>query len=180
VVRYLPRIEPQHEQNFYQIGVIVRTVQGSTLAHSSFSNSVNIIKSEQNCADTNSCTLRSSNVINQEPGSTTRSPSTFATILGLGELAQKDLVGVLLDEGSERPVDVKVPLTISFTGTGVPSNLVATIHAGRQAFYIAPFQPPINPGTYTVKAHFAGAEIPGGTLSPSDSQVMSFTIQPSP
>jgi hypothetical protein len=158
--------------------VLLGTVPGSTLAHSSFSNSGNIIKSEQNCADTDSCTLSSSNVINQGPTSTTPSPSpTFGTILDLGvELAQKELMGVLLFEDTTRPVDVNVPLTITFTGTGVPPNLVTTIPAGEPAFISVPFEPPTNPGTYTVQAHFAGAQIPAGTLSPSDSQIVMFTV----
>jgi hypothetical protein len=153
--------------------VLLGTVPGSTLANSSFSNSGNIIKSEQNCANTDSRTLSSSNVINQGPTSTTPAPSpTFGTILDLGV----ELVDVLLFGETTRPVDVNVPLTITFTGTGVPPNLVTTIPAGEPAFISVPFEPPTNPGPYTVQAHFAGAQIPTGTLSPSDSRIVMFAV----
>ena len=97
--------------------------------------------------------------------------------LDLGvELAQKELAGVLLFQDTTRPVDVNVPLTITFTGTGVPPNLVTTIPATESAFFSVPFEPPTNPGTYTVQAHFAGTQIPAGTLSPSDSGIQMFTV----
>jgi hypothetical protein len=55
--------------------VLLGTVPGSTLAHSSFSNSGNSIITNQNCTAGTSCDLSSSNVINREPASTTSSPS---------------------------------------------------------------------------------------------------------
>jgi len=146
----------------------------TALAHNGkvIENSGNYQETQQSCG--NSCTISSSNVINQGSSSTTPSPSpTFGTILELGvQLAQKKLAGVLLFQDTTRPVDVNVPLTITFTGTGVPSNLVTTIPAGEPAFFSVPFEPPTTPGTYTVQAHFAGA----GTLLPSDSQIAMFTV----
>lgn len=151
------------------------------LAHSSkvigtFTNSGNNQETQQSCG--NSCTMSSSNVITQGAASTTPSPSpTFGTILDLGvQLTQKELAGVLLFQDTGRPVVVNVPLTITITGTGVPHNLVTTIPATESAFFSVPFEPPTNPGTYTVQAHFAGSQLPSGTLSPSDSGIQMFTV----
>ena len=83
----------------------------------------------------------------------------------------------MLQSGSS-VVSQPVPITITFTGTGVPPNLVATIPAGEDAVAVVLFEPPTTPGTYTAQAHFAGLTLPddGGILLPSDSQVQSFTI----
>ena len=146
------------------------------LAHNSrvIENSGNYQESQQSCGD--SCTVSSSNVINQGSSSTTPSP-TFGTILDLGQvLVEGELTGVLLFQDTTQPVVVNVPLTITFTGTGVPSNLVTTLPARQPAAFTVHFEPPTNPGNYTVQAHFAGAQIPGGTLSPSDSQIRMFTV----
>ena len=51
--------------------------------------------------------------------------------------------------------DDHVPgVTIAFTGTGVPPNLVAT--TGDEGKYAVQFPTPTMPGTYTIQAHFAG------------------------
>jgi hypothetical protein len=57
------------------VTVLLSTVVIGTASAKVFSNSGNIIKSDQNCFHTDSCTLTSSNVINQQPASTTPSPS---------------------------------------------------------------------------------------------------------
>ena len=119
--------------------VLLGTVPGSTLAHSSFSNSGNIIKSDQNCSYTDSCTLTSSNVITQQPASTTSpspSPSSpcqpddgGATILTLTVLTGvgPQLTGTLTCVSTPTGIS---GATITFTGTGVARNLVATTDSG--------------------------------------------------
>ena len=92
---------------------------------------------------------------------------------------QKKIV-ILSSEG--QPVLLPRPnfITTTFTGTGVPPNLVATIPPGEEAVVVLPFDPPTKPGTYTAQAHFAGLTLSGvaggGILLPSDSDVESFTI----
>ncbi len=156
--------------------VLLSTVAiGSTSASSKvFSNSGNNIITKQTCIADGSCNLSSSNVINREPSSTTPSPSPpeFGTILTLSvSVAKKELIAVLLSGSSV--VSQPVPITITFTGTGVPPNLVATIAPGEDALAVVPFEPPTTPGTYTAQAHFAGLE---GILLPSDSPVKRFSI----
>jgi len=156
--------------------VLLNTVPGSTLAHSSLSNSGNIIKSDQNCSDTDSCTLTSSNVINQQPASTTSSPSpspsnpcfpTALTILSLFA-AQNTLSGYLQCAASP---DTGVPgAIITFTGTGVPPNVVATTDSNGH-YFVRPTSP-TTPGTYTAQAHFAG----GNGLDPSESTLEQFVV----
>ena len=62
------------------------------------------------------------------------------------------------------------PITITFTGTGVPPNLAATVQTNDEAFFAVSFKPPTTPGTYTVQDHFAGTS----QYLPSDSPIMMF------
>lgn len=156
------------------VTVLLSTVViGSTSASSKvFSNSGTNIKTVQNCTAGDSCTLSSSNVITQQPGSTTPSPSPNCiggvTLLSLS-------VETALLTGSLTCADAPFVVsgaTITFTGTGVPHNpnFVATTASDGQ--YFMSFSPPTTSGTYTVQAHFAGS--PG--LNPSDSQTQTFTV----
>ena len=62
--------------------------------------------------------------------------------------------------------------TITFTGTGVPSNVVA-ITDDNGNFRNVPFNTPTTPGNYTAQAHFAGT---AAGLQPSNSQIIHFTV----
>ena len=115
--------------------------------------------------------MSSSNVITQQPGSTTPSPSPSChggvTLLSLSVVGTDLLTGSLLC-GDGTLIN---GATITFTGTGVPHNpnFVATTNDGE---YFMSFSPPTTPGTYTAQAHFAGSP----TLNPSDSQTQTFTV----
>lgn len=70
------------------------------------------------------------------------------------------------------PVNIGPGATITFTGTGVPPDLVAiTDDLGN--FKNVPFATPTTPGNYTIQAHFAGVQ---GALLPSNSRIFHFTV----
>ena len=108
------------------------------LAHKvigTFSNSGNYQETQQSCGD--SCTVSSSNVITQGAANTTTpSPNSMATVLALGVTnATKTDVSVtaILFYLSGDTVTAPSPTTITFTGTGVPPNLTATVQTGDDA-----------------------------------------------
>ena len=153
-------------------------VIGTTSASSKvFSNSGNNIITNQNCTVITSCDLSSSNVINREPTSTTPSPSPTCpdtlTIFSFFNVAVSHsgsslLSGQLVCEGSAGAIP---GATITFTGTGVPSGVVA-ITDDHGNFRDVPFNTPTTPGNYTAQAHFAGT----AGLQPSNSQIMQFIV----
>ena len=156
------------------------------LAHNSkdmgmFSNSGNNQDTQQSCG--NSCTVSSSNVITQGAASTTTpSPNNMATVLNLivRNVTKTDVsvVAILSFQSNGDPVTAtsQSGITITFTGTGVPPNLAPTVQTGNEAVFFVTFKPPTTSGTYTVQAHFAGLEVDGETLLPSDSQITMFTV----
>ena len=158
--------------------VLLSTVAiGSTSASSKvFSNSGNNIITKQNCIADGSCNLTSSNVITQQPSSTTPSPSPSPCASDVGGLTILTLaVAPPLLSGSLTCVSTPTVIsgaTITFTGTGVPRNLVATTHSGGE-YFVDSFDPPTTPGTYTVQAHFAGST----GLQPSTSSTETFTVK---
>jgi hypothetical protein len=156
------------------VTVLLSTVViGSTSASSKvFSNSGTNIKTVQNCTAGDSCTLSSSNVITQQPGSTTPSPSLCqagGTLLSLSVVGNNLLTGSLVCDTETFAIS---GATITFTGTGVPHNPNFVATTANDGQYFMSFSPPTTSGTYTVQAHFAG--LPG--LNPSDSQTQTFTV----
>jgi len=91
------------------------------------------------------------------------------------------LTSILTFSANHQVVTAVTPLTITFTGTGVPPNLTATVKEGFSADVEVTIKPPTTPGTYTFQAHFAGATFPveGGQtvqLLASDSSIVMFTV----
>jgi hypothetical protein len=164
----------------------------TALAHNSkvigtFSNSGNYHETQQSCG--NSCTLSSSNVITQGQGSASTTPSpippagTDLTLAVRNVTNGLSLRAVLAFSANNQIVTAQTGhgLSITFTGTGVPPNLVATVQDSQEAIFFVTIKPPTTPGTYTFQAHFAGATFilnGGGTLQllKSDSEIVRFTV----
>lgn len=163
----------------------------TALAHNSkvigtFSNS-GINQIQQSCG--NSCTVSSSNVITQGQGAASTTPSPFPPAGTDLLLAVKNvtnglsLTSFLSFSSNDQLVTASTGtgLSITFTGTGVPPNLAATVHDGDLAIFKVTIKPPATPGTYTVQAHFAGATLllQGGQslqILGSDSPIEKFTV----
>ena len=154
------------------------------LAHNSrvIENSGNYQESQQSCD--NSCTVTSSNVITQGSASRTMINPPMANVTQLilnvlppflpGGIAQA-FVFLLTTGPCVRGCPVLSPITITFTGTGVPPNFAATLPngAGQQ---VVNLRTPTTPGNYTAQAHFAGTV----NLLPSDSAIVKFTVPSGP
>jgi len=112
-----------------------------------------------------------SNVISQGQGGANTTPSpipTARTILSLDVNKVTNglsLSSVLAFSPNGQIVTASEGgLSITYTGTGVPPNLVATVEASLPANFFITIKPPTTPGTYTFQAHFAGTEINGVCL----------------
>ena len=127
----------------------------------------NYQENQQLCG--NSCTVSSSNVISQGAVSkTTPSPNNIVLALSVFSVTKTEVsvAASLLALPGGDIVMAPSPITITFTGTGVPPNTAATVQKGLLAVFPVSFKPPTTPGTYTVQAHFAGL----------DSSIKMFTV----
>ena len=157
----------------------------TVLAHNSkvIGNSGNYQETQQSCG--NSCTVSSSNVITQEQGSRIALPPGDTELaLGVSNVTNGLLlISTLSFSANDQIVTAQTGagLSITFTGTGVPPNLVATVQDSQQAIFRVTIKSPTTPDTYTFQAHFAGATLilNGGQtlqLHPSDSSIVMFTV----
>jgi len=118
----------------------------TALAHKvigTFSNFGNYQETQQSCG--NSCIVSSSNVITQGQGSRTALPP-MGTDLSLAVKNVTNGLSLRSDltfSANGQIVIAQVPITITFTGTGVPPNLTATAQEGFLATFGSEFSHPL-------------------------------------